>query len=104
MTDQQLLDVYNLRQSCQQAEDALSQGMEKLQQTLAESVAAGQLGEGSYIPQMGTAMEKLEALVSFLNQVIRCSFSNLLLKIVAYYGLVSSFLYLVIKFFLFFIF
>lgn len=68
LTDQQLLDVYNLRQSCQQAEDALSQGMEKLQQTLAESVAAGQLGEGSYMPQMGTAMEKLEALVSFLNQ------------------------------------
>ncbi|XP_024023653.1 transcription factor TGA1 isoform X1 [Morus notabilis] len=68
LTDQQLLDVYNLRQSCQQAEDALSQGMEKLQQTLAETVAAGQLGEGSYIPQMGTAMEKLEALVSFLNQ------------------------------------
>ena len=43
--------------------------MDKLQQTLAESVAAGQLGEGSYIPQIGTAMEKLEALVIFLNQV-----------------------------------
>ncbi|KAF4351885.1 hypothetical protein CsatB_023727 [Cannabis sativa] len=68
LTDNQLLDVYNLRQSCQQAEDALSQGMEKLQQTLAESVAAGQLGEGNYIPQLPTAMERLEALVCFLNQ------------------------------------
>ncbi|XP_010519860.1 PREDICTED: transcription factor TGA1-like isoform X2 [Tarenaya hassleriana] len=68
LTEQQLLDVCNLRQSCQQAEDALSQGMEKLQQTLAESVAAGQLGEGSYVPQMTSAMERLEALVSFVNQ------------------------------------
>ncbi|XP_010546397.1 PREDICTED: transcription factor TGA1 [Tarenaya hassleriana] len=68
LTEQQLLDVCNLRQSCQQAEDALSQGMEKLQHTLAESVAAGQLGEGSYIPQMNSAMERLEALVSFINQ------------------------------------
>ncbi|KAF3440183.1 hypothetical protein FNV43_RR18462 [Rhamnella rubrinervis] len=45
LTEQQLFDVCNLKQSCQQAEDALSQGMEKLQQTLAETVAAGQLGE-----------------------------------------------------------
>lgn len=69
MTDQQILDVCNLRQSCQQAEDALSQGMEKLQHTLADCVAGGQLGEGSYIPQVNSAMERLEALVSFVNQV-----------------------------------
>ncbi|KAK9272256.1 hypothetical protein L1049_002627 [Liquidambar formosana] len=68
LTDQQVLDVYNLKQSCQQAEDALSQGMEKLQQNVAETVAAGQLDEGSYFPQMNTAMERLEALVSFVNQ------------------------------------
>lgn len=70
MTDQQLLDVHNLRQSCQQAEDALSQGMDKLQHTLAETVAAGQLDEGSYVPQMANAMERLEALVSFVTQVM----------------------------------
>lgn len=70
LTDQQLIDTYNLRQSCQQAEDALSQGMEKLQQTLVDTVAAGQLGEGSYNPQVASAMEKLEALVSFVMQVI----------------------------------
>lgn len=70
LTDQQILDVCNLRQSCQQAEDALTQGMEKLQQILADAVAAGQLGEGSYIPQLATAVEKLEAVVSFVNQVI----------------------------------
>lgn len=70
LTDQQLIDTYTLRQSCQQAEDALSQGMEKLQQTLVDTVAAGQLGEGSYNPQVASAMEKLEALVSFVMQVI----------------------------------
>ncbi|OAY35902.1 transcription factor TGA1 isoform X2 [Manihot esculenta] len=68
LTDQQLLDVSNLKQSCQQAEDALSQGMEKLQQTLAETVAAGRLGEASHMPQMDTAMEKLEGLVRFVQQ------------------------------------
>ncbi|KAI4345201.1 hypothetical protein L6164_012344 [Bauhinia variegata] len=68
LTEQQLVDVQNLGQSCQQAEDALSQGMDKLQQTLAETVATEQLVEGIYIPQMARAMEKLEALVSFVNQ------------------------------------
>ncbi|KAK3211925.1 hypothetical protein Dsin_016631 [Dipteronia sinensis] len=68
LTEQQFMDVCNLRQSCQQAEDALSQGMDKLQQTLSETVAAGQLGEGGYLPQLNIAMEKLEALVSFVNQ------------------------------------
>ncbi|KAK7281052.1 hypothetical protein RIF29_08706 [Crotalaria pallida] len=67
LTEQQRLDLQNLGKSCQQAEDALSQGMDKLQQTLAESVAAGQL-EGTCISQMTSAMEKLEALVCFVNQ------------------------------------
>lgn len=68
LAEQQHVEVYSLRQSCQQAEDALSQGMDKLQLTLAETVASGQLGEGSFVPQMAIAMEKLEALVSFVNQ------------------------------------
>ncbi|RZB50269.1 Transcription factor TGA4 isoform F [Glycine soja] len=68
LTEQQRLDIYNLGQSCQQAEDALSQGMDKLRQTLADSVAAGQFMEGTYIPQMTSAMDKLKALVSFVNQ------------------------------------
>ncbi|OMO55970.1 hypothetical protein CCACVL1_26844 [Corchorus capsularis] len=67
LTEQQFLEVCNLKQSCQQAEDALSQGMEKLQENVSVTVA-GQLGDGSYIPQVATAMEKLEALVSFVNQ------------------------------------
>lgn len=69
LSEEQLLEVYNLRQSCQQAEDALSQGMDKLQQTLVETVAADQLGGGFFIPQISNAVEQLEPLVSFVNQV-----------------------------------
>lgn len=70
LTEQQLREVCNLTQSCQQAEDALSQGMVKLHQILAEAVAAGTLGEGIILPQMAATIEKLEALVRFVNQVI----------------------------------
>ena len=74
MTEQQRFDISNLEQSCQQAEDALSQGMDKLQQTLSDTIAAGPLVEGTYIPQMAAAMEKMEALVSFVNQVLNSTF------------------------------
>lgn len=36
LTEQQLIDVCNLRQSSQQAEDALQQGIDKLQQSLVQ--------------------------------------------------------------------
>ncbi|XP_057528901.1 transcription factor TGA4 isoform X2 [Amaranthus tricolor] len=69
LTDQQVVDVYNLKQSCEQAEEALSQGMEKLQQTLGETIATDHLGEGIYTSEMANnAIEKLEVLVSFINQ------------------------------------
>ncbi|XP_038997894.1 transcription factor TGA4-like isoform X2 [Hibiscus syriacus] len=68
LTDHQILEVCNLKQSCQQAEDALSQGMEKLQETVSATLASGQMGQGTYLPQVAIAMEKLEALVNFVNQ------------------------------------
>nr|WPN86199.1 TGA1 [Eucommia ulmoides] len=68
LTDPQLFNVYDLKQSCQQAEDALSQGMDKLQNILVEAVADGQLGEGKYVAQVTTAMKKLESLIGFVNQ------------------------------------
>ncbi|CAL0329960.1 unnamed protein product [Lupinus luteus] len=68
LTEQQRGGVCNLVKSCQQAEDALSQGMDKLEQILAETVTAGQLDEEAYIPQMVAAMERLESLVRFVNQ------------------------------------
>ncbi|KAI4389128.1 hypothetical protein MLD38_001386 [Melastoma candidum] len=69
MTDQQVPDVYNLRRSCQQAEDALSQGMDKLPQNLIQEVTADQIsGGGNYRSQVASAMEKLEAWENFVNQ------------------------------------
>ncbi|KAL1313869.1 hypothetical protein HN51_040639 [Arachis hypogaea] len=71
MIKQQRSDISNLGKSCQQAEDALSQGKDKLQQMVLESVIAGQLEEQTNTPNMSTAMERLIGLVSFVNQVHR---------------------------------
>ncbi|XP_047941877.1 transcription factor TGA2.2-like [Salvia hispanica] len=75
LTEQQLTGIYNLRESSQQAEDALSQGMDALQQSLAETLANGTSGpEGSsgnvanYMGQMAMAMGKLGTLDGFLRQ------------------------------------
>lgn len=67
LLDQQSHDLCNLIQACQQAEDSLSQGMEKLQQTLAEAVAcARDLGGDCY--EMSNPMEKLNELVRLVIQ------------------------------------
>ncbi|XP_052198011.1 transcription factor TGA1-like isoform X1 [Diospyros lotus] len=68
LTEQQKFEIHNLRQSCQQLEDALTHGLDKLQQTVSEAASAGQLGDGGYIPQVMTAVENLEALASFVAQ------------------------------------
>ncbi|KAG0546401.1 hypothetical protein BDA96_02G444200 [Sorghum bicolor] len=74
LTEQQMLGLNNLQQSSQQAEDALSQGMEALQQSLAETLA-GSLGPSgssgnvaNYMGQMAMAMGKLGTLENFLRQ------------------------------------
>ncbi|XP_020257351.1 transcription factor TGA4-like [Asparagus officinalis] len=71
LTEQQVMAVCTLQQSSQQAEDALSQGLDKLQQTLAETIATDPLdasGVANYMGQMTQAMEKLDALENFVNQ------------------------------------
>jgi len=74
LTEQQLMGLSNLQQSSQQAEDALSQGMEALQQSLAETLA-GSLGPSgssgnvaNYMGQMAMAMGKLGTIENFLRQ------------------------------------
>lgn len=76
LTEQQLMGICNLQQSSQQAEDALSQGMEALQQSLAETLASTSLTPSSssdnvtnYMSQMAIAMGKLGTLENFLRQV-----------------------------------
>ncbi|KAI4385222.1 hypothetical protein MLD38_003275 [Melastoma candidum] len=69
LSDMENLDVHNMKITCQQAEDALSQGLEKLQQALAENVAKGHLGEEEIsIPETSTAIQKIEEMISFVNQ------------------------------------
>ncbi|KAM7262873.1 hypothetical protein ACFE04_000556 [Oxalis oulophora] len=76
LTDQQLVGINNLQQSSQQAEDALSQGMEALQQSLAETLSSapppGSSGSSgnvaNYMGQMAMAMGKLGTLDGFIRQ------------------------------------
>ncbi|XP_030463641.1 transcription factor TGA2.3-like isoform X4 [Syzygium oleosum] len=75
LTDQQLMGLYNLQHTSQQAEDALSQGMEALQQSLAETLANSPPGStessgnvANYMGQMAMAMGKLGTLEGFLRQ------------------------------------
>ncbi|XP_031249632.1 transcription factor PERIANTHIA-like isoform X3 [Pistacia vera] len=74
LTDQQLMDICNLQQSSQQAEDALSQGMEALQQSLVDTLSTASLGPAAtgnvvdYMGQMAIAMGKLATLENFLHQ------------------------------------
>ncbi|XP_020549044.1 transcription factor TGA2.3 isoform X2 [Sesamum indicum] len=73
LTEQQLTGIYNLQQSSHQAEDALSQGMDALQQSLAETLASGgsegsAANVGNYMGQMAMAMGKLGTLDGFLRQ------------------------------------
>ncbi|XP_057817454.1 transcription factor TGA2.3 isoform X1 [Cryptomeria japonica] len=75
LTEQQLHGICSLQESSQQAEDALSQGMEALQQSLAETLASGSLSTpgpssnvANYMGQMAMAMGKLGTLESFVHQ------------------------------------
>ncbi|XP_044469070.1 transcription factor TGA2.3-like isoform X2 [Mangifera indica] len=75
LTEQQLVAMYSLQQSSQQAEDALSQGMDALQHSLAETLANGSPSPSgssgnvaNYMGQMAMAMGKLGTLEGFLRQ------------------------------------
>ncbi|AQK83587.1 Transcription factor PERIANTHIA [Zea mays] len=73
LTEQQLVGICGLQQSLQQAEDALSQGMEALQQALGDTLAAAATpcaadSVTNYMGQMAVAMSKLATVENFLRQ------------------------------------
>ncbi|KAL6495852.1 hypothetical protein OROGR_030415 [Orobanche gracilis] len=74
LLEQQLVGICNLQQSSQQAEDALSQGMEALQQSHVDTLSPNSFGPRSfgnvsdYMGHMAIAMSKLAALQNFLHQ------------------------------------
>lgn len=72
LTEQQLLGIYKLQQSMQEAEEALSQGLEALNQSLSDTIASNSLScppnMTNYMGQMALAMNKLSTLEGFVRQ------------------------------------
>lgn len=73
-TDDQVMGVCSLQQTSQQAEEALSQGLEQLQRSLAETMAAGshimsitdEANVGQFMGQMAIALGRLANLEDFV--------------------------------------
>nr|CAD1825359.1 unnamed protein product [Ananas comosus var. bracteatus] len=73
LTEQQILGVCGLQQSTQETEEALSQGLEALQQSLSDTIASDALiscpsNMANYMGQMAIAMNKLATLEGFVRQ------------------------------------
>ncbi|PIA28275.1 hypothetical protein AQUCO_07200138v1 [Aquilegia coerulea] len=74
LTEQQLMGICSLQQSSQQAEDALSQGLEQLHHSLSETIGGGggSLTDGSnvqnYMSQMALALSQISNLEGFVRQ------------------------------------
>ncbi|KAJ1390263.1 hypothetical protein SESBI_37625 [Sesbania bispinosa] len=66
LAEQQIMGMYGLRHSSQQAEEALSQGLDQLQQSLVDTIAGGPIVDG--VQQMVVAMGKLSNLEGFVRQ------------------------------------
>ncbi|XP_027346074.1 transcription factor TGA9-like isoform X2 [Abrus precatorius] len=66
LAEQQIMGIYGLRHSSQQAEEALSQGLEQLQQSLVDTIAGGPAVDG--VQQMIVAIGKLANLEGFVSQ------------------------------------
>lgn len=73
LTEQQILGICGLQQSTQEAEEALSQGLEALNQSLSDTIASDSLSSppnmANYMGQMAIAMNKLSTLEGFVRQV-----------------------------------
>lgn len=75
LTEQQIVAVYGLQQSAVQTEEALSQGLDALYQSLSDTVVSDALtccttpNVSNYMGQMGLAVHKLSTLEGFVRQV-----------------------------------
>jgi len=72
LTEQQIVGVYGLQQSALETEEALSQGLEALYQSLSDTVVSDALScpsnVANYMGQMAVAMSKLATVENFLRQ------------------------------------
>lgn len=73
LTEQQILGICGLQQSTQEAEEALSQGLEALNQSLSDTITSDSLScppnMANYMGQMAMAVNKLSTLEGFVRQV-----------------------------------
>lgn len=78
------MGICSLRQSTQEAEDALTQGLEAMHQSLSDTIASDALmscppdNMAHYMGQMAVALNKLSTLQGFVEQVDATSFSSLI--------------------------
>ncbi|KAK4413009.1 bZIP transcription factor TGA10 [Sesamum alatum] len=72
LTEQQLLGICGLQQSTQEAEEALSQGLDALNNSLSETITSDSLtippNMNTYMAQMALAINKLSTLQGFVQQ------------------------------------
>ncbi|XP_004493559.1 bZIP transcription factor TGA10-like isoform X2 [Cicer arietinum] len=72
LSEQQIMGICGLQQSTQEAEEALSQGLEVLNQSLSNTITSDSLSYppnmNNYMEQMAMAMNKLSTLESFVRQ------------------------------------
>ncbi|XP_051113528.1 transcription factor TGA9 isoform X2 [Andrographis paniculata] len=66
LTEQQIMGIYGLQQSSQQAEEALTQGLEQLQQSLIDTIANSSIDDSMH--HMALALGKLANLEGFVRQ------------------------------------
>lgn len=66
LTEQQVMGIYGLQHSSQQAEEALSQGQEQLQQSLIDTIASGSVADD--MAHMVMALGQLTNLEGFVRQ------------------------------------
>ncbi|XP_031101412.1 transcription factor TGA9-like isoform X1 [Ipomoea triloba] len=68
LTEQQVVGIYGLQHSSQQAEEALTQGLDQLQQSLVETIAVGSAAGDGGVHHMAMAIGKLANLEGFVRQ------------------------------------
>ncbi|KAK8609223.1 hypothetical protein V6N13_025529 [Hibiscus sabdariffa] len=74
LTEQQIMGICGLQQSTQEAEDALSQGLEALNHSLSDIITSDSLScppnMNNFMGQMAIAINKLSTLEGFVRQVL----------------------------------
>ncbi|KAL6863764.1 hypothetical protein ACP4OV_016667 [Aristida adscensionis] len=68
LSEGQILGIYNLQQSVEEREEALSQGMQAIQHSIADIVASPDVAADTFMGHMSLAMNKAASLETFVRQ------------------------------------